>query len=69
MTAIYLTFYVMNEKVQEQLEKFNYMGLLILVYCLSFAIMGTNLTGHAGYFYWLLGNVLLLSFFLVFIHY
>jgi predicted membrane channel-forming protein YqfA (hemolysin III family) len=69
MTAIYLTFYVMSEKTQVQLEKFNYMGILIFVYCFSFAVMGTNLAGHTGYFYWLLGNVLLLSFFLVFIHY
>jgi len=59
----------MNEKIQTQLESLNYMGLLIMVFCLSFSFSGTNFAGQSGYFYWLFSDVLLLSICLVLVHY
>jgi len=60
-TAVYLTFYSTGEKEQMIFESFNYMGLLVLAYSLSFCFVASELFNTPLYFYLLLTTIILLG--------
>ena len=68
-TTVYLIFYSMDAKTQENLESFNYMGLLVFIYFLSFAFMGGELSLTPAYFYWIFLTFLLLVANLILVNY
>ena len=68
-TFIYLTWYSMGGKYQETLESFNYMGLMVLIYFLTFSFISSELFNEAIYFYWVMTTFLLLCTMIILVNY
>jgi len=68
-TAVYLTFYSLGEKEQMMFESFNYMGLLVLAYLLTFCFIASELFDKPMYFYLLLMTIIILGTNLVLVQY
>ena len=68
-TAVYLTFYSIGEKEQQMLESYNYMGLLIFCYSLTFCFVASEDATTPVYFYVCFFTVIILGVNLVLVQY
>ena len=70
VSAVYLTYYSISEKLRDQLEKLNIQGILVMTFCLVFAFIGTEWAPRQPLgFYFLFLTALLLMVALVLIQY
>ena len=66
MSAVYLIYYPISQEVKKQLQDFNYWGILVMVYSLMFAFIGSEYRQRLeADFYALFGTFVFLSISLI----